>query len=165
MKPILLLDVDGVLNVLPRKRPVRARRIPVEIRGQTFHLQFFPNKRTLRFLRMTWENFDVRWLTAWRDGANAIARYYGLPERRVIRDVGGESWKARSAASALRDWKGPVAWIEDGVDDAAKALIVERGWRYFHCDPFVGVTGQHMKDLRCFAIDQSGVGRRAEKRA
>lgn len=150
-KPILLLDVDGVLNVPPSKRPARKFRIPVEIRGKTFRLQWHPNKRTLRFLRMAWELFDVRWLTAWRDGANAIAEHYGLCPRRVIRDIGGQSWKARSAAAALRDFKGRVAWIEDGLDDAAKALVAERGWRYFHCDPFVGVTGWHMKALRAFA--------------
>lgn len=151
MKPILLLDVDGVLNVPPKKLRARTTRIPVEVRGKVFRLQWWPNKRTLRFMRMAWDLFDVRWLTAWREGANAIAKHYGLPERRVIRDIGGDSWKANSARAALRDWRGPVAWIEDGLDETAKALVAERGWTYFHCDPFVGVTGQHMEELREFA--------------
>lgn len=150
-KPILLLDVDGVLNVPPRKRPTRWTYLPVEVRGKVFNLQWRPNKWTLRFMKMAWNLFDVRWLTAWRDGANAIAKHYGLDARQVIPDIGGESWKASSAASALRDWNGRVAWIEDGIDDTAKALVKERGWAYFHCHPFVGVTGEHMKAIRSFA--------------
>jgi hypothetical protein len=147
MKPILLLDVDGVLNVPRKKATVRPIRLPIEIRGKVFRLRFWPTRRTKRFLKMVWDRFDVRWLTAWRNGANAIAKHYGLSPRREIRDLGGDSWKARSAAAALRDFKGPVFWIEDGLDDTALALVAERGWTYLHCDPFIGVTGEHMKLL------------------
>jgi hypothetical protein len=100
-------------------------------------------------MQMAWELFDVRWLTAWGKGANLIAKYYGLNERRAIHY---QDCKGKAAASALRDWKGRVAWIEDGINDEEKAIVAEQGWSYFHCEPFVGVTGEHMKALRAFAL-------------
>ena len=149
MKPILLLDVDGVLNV---PRPRRTLR-PICLKSDgDYKPQFFPNRRTSRFMRMAWDLFDVRWLTAWGSGANLIARHYGLAERPAIRDLGGESWKAMGAASALLDYRGRVAWIEDGIDDVAMALVERCGWTYLHCEPYVGVTGEHMKRLREFAM-------------
>lgn len=147
MKPVLLLDVDGVLNVPPQKAK---RGIRLTIRDG-LQVSFWPNRRTYRFMKMVWDLFDVRWCTAWGREANAIAKYYNLNERRAIPDRGGDGWKARGAASMLRDFKGPVAWIEDGVDGHAAALMSVKGWKYFHCEPFVGVTGEHMKALREFA--------------
>lgn len=150
MKPILLLDVDGVLNV-PRKRPtVRPIKVYPKFDGKTFRLSFWPTPRTARFMRMAWELFDVRWLTCWGKGADVIAKRYGLNERPEIRWM-PLGTKAAGAASALRDFKGRVAWIEDGISDEEKALVTAKGWRYFHCDPFIGVTGEHMKQLRAFA--------------
>ncbi len=144
-KPILLLDVDGVLCVprkRPTKRPIRLEWAPGRM------ISFWPTPRTKRFMQMAWDLFDVRWLTAWGKGANMIATYYGLNERQAIKY--GDS-KAASARSALRDSRSRVAWIEDGIDDPAKEIVSEMGWSYFHCEPFVGVTGEHMKALRAFA--------------
>lgn len=148
MKPILLLDVDGVINV-PRKRKTRPTYVFPVIKDQTFRLRYWPTSRSVRFMKFVWEHFDVRWLTAWGKSADVIAKRYGLCQRREI-DWCKQGSKARGAAAALRDFKGPVFWIEDGVDDEAAELIAERGWTYLHCDPFVGVTGAHMKTLRDF---------------
>lgn len=149
MKPILLLDVDGVLNV-PRKRRMK-RPIRLQWAPDRF-ISFWPTQRTLRFMRMVWELFDVRWLTAWGKGANMIAKHYGLNERPAIKY---NDSKAVAARSALRDWKGRVAWIEDGLSDTDKEIVATMGWAYYHCEPFVGVTGDHMKDLREFAAHVS----------
>lgn len=148
MKPILLLDVDGVLNVPPQKRK-RGIRFTLD---SGYKIHFYPNRRTARFMKMVWKLFDVRWCTAWGLDANVIAKHYGLDPKRSIKDQGGDGWKAKGADSMLRDWKGPVAWIEDGVDAHAAALMSVRGWKYFHCESFVGVTGEHMKQLREFAL-------------
>lgn len=149
-KPILLLDVDGVLNV-PRKRPtLRPIKVCPTYNGKTFRLSFWPTNRTARFMRMAWDLFDVRWLTCWGKGGDVIAKRYGLSERPEIRWRPHGS-KGAGAAAALRDWTGRVAWIEDGISDQEKVLVASKGWSYFHCDPFVGVTGEHMKALRAFA--------------
>lgn len=146
MKPVLLLDVDGVLNVPRKKRTLR----PIRLEWKLGHfVSFYPTRRTKRFMQMAWELFDVRWLTAWGKGANLVAKYYGLNERRAIHY---QDCKGEAAASALRDWKGRVAWIEDGITDEEKAIVAAHGWTYFHCDPFVGVTGEHMKALRAFVL-------------
>lgn len=155
MKPILLLDVDGVINV-PRKRYTRPTYVYPKIENQTFKLRFWPTTRTARFMRFVWEHFDVRWLTAWGN-ADVIAKRYGLCQRREI-DYRRYGSKARGAAAALRDYKGPVFWIEDGIDDEAKALVAQKGWTYLHCDPWVGVTGAHMKTLRDFVNNKTKEG-------
>lgn len=156
MKPILLLDVDGVLNV-PRKkrtqRPIRLQWAPGRF------ISFWPTQRTARFMRMAWELFDVRWLTAWGKGANMIARRYRLSERPAIKYADS---KAIAARSALRDWKGCVAWIEDGLSDTDKEIVTNMGWAYFHCEPFTGVTGDHMRLLRGFSeLSATQEGRKA----
>lgn len=83
-----------------------------------------------------------------------IARWAGLEDRPVIMDCGGSAgsdWKAVAVEITLKSWKGRVAWIEDGISDAAHAIVAAKGWTYFHCDPFVGVTNEHLKGLEDFA--------------
>lgn len=150
-KPILLLDVDGVLNVVGRG--CKPREVRFEWRPGDFHY-FYPTKNSRRLLKLAWKRFDVRWLTAWRKGANMIARWAGLEDRPVIMDCGGSAgsdWKAVAVEITLKSWKGRVAWIEDGISDAAHAIVAAKGWTYFHCDPFVGVTNEHLKGLEDFA--------------
>lgn len=148
MKPILLLDVDGVLCV-PGK-DCQARVVKLEYAPGKC-IPFWPNLHTERFLRMAWALFDVRWLTAWGSGANAIARNYGLEERPTCPDQGGEEWKARGAIRELAGDTRPVAWIEDGITPFAKALARRRGWVYVHCEPFVGAQPWHIEVLEDFA--------------
>lgn len=158
-KPILLLDVDGVINV-PRKRYTRPTYVFPTIGDRTFRLRYWPTSRSVRFMIFVWEHFDVRWLTAWGKSADVIAQRYGLAKRPAI-DYRKRS-KAAGAAAALRDFKGPVFWIEDGIDDEAKALVKAKGWTYLHCDPFVGVTGAHMRTLRDFVKASSTKGAEAK---
>jgi len=159
-KPILLLDVDGVLNVVGRG--CEPREVRLEWGPGQFH-SFYPTMNSKLLLKLAWSRFDVRWLTAWRKGANMIARWAGLEERPVIMDspLVSVDWKATAAERALKSWKGRVAWIEDGISDEAKTLVARKGWTYFHCDPFVGVTEEHLKGLEEFA--DNGV-RRSEER-
>jgi len=146
-RPVLLLDVDGVLNVLSRNRAdLKKREVRLSWRPGRF-ISFYPTKLTLPFMKMAWRLFDVRWLTAWGKGANMIAEWARLPAKPAIRDSGLPDWKATGARKALASRKGPVAWIEDGLSDEAHALVRERGWIYFETDPFVGVTQAHMRSL------------------
>jgi hypothetical protein len=148
-KPILLLDVDGVLNV---PGPKAGREVRLEWSPGEF-ISFFPVKNTRELLGLTWNRFEVYWLTCWREMANAIARWADLEERPVIDGpmFGDGDWKAKAASQVLASWKGRVAWLEDGISEEARTLVAARGWTYFHTDSFVGVTDEHLKNLRAFA--------------
>lgn len=147
-KPILLLDVDGVLNVIDKT--CAKRRVPLEY-GPGQIMSFYPIKTTRRLMKLAWRRFDVRWLTAWRKGANLIARWAGLEERPVLIAYSSDDWKAEAVRQTLMSWEGRLAWIEDGISPEAKAIVASKGWTYFHCDPFVGATEEDLKRLAEFA--------------
>lgn len=144
-KPILLLDVDGVLSVIDNTAPERQVRLGTH--------SFYPIKNSRPLMRLAWKLFDVHWMTAWRKHANRIAEWAGLPARPVLLGDWGKGfsdWKAH-AVSKFNTVGRRAAWIEDGLSPEAKAIVAERGWTYLHCDPFVGVTAEHLKQLKEFA--------------
>jgi hypothetical protein len=148
-KPILLLDVDGVLSVIDKTAPQRQ----VRLRGNSF----YPIKNSRPFMLLVWRLFEVHWMTAWKAHANRIAEWAGLPERPVLLGKWGEGfedWKAH-AVSKFNTVGRRVAWIEDGIGTEAKTIVAERGWAYFHCDSFVGVTDEHIEGLTEFAKRKS----------
>src|SRR5579872_1425554 len=124
LKPTLLLDVDGVLNVPPTsKADKEEREIRLEWSDKKF-VNFWPTELTLPFMKMAWDLFEVRWLTAWGYSANVIARHYGLRIRPAIKY---RQYKAVGAIQALQDRRHrKVAWIEDGVDAVARTALY---WR------------------------------------
>lgn len=148
-KPVLLLDVDGVLNVIDKtceNREVRFERAP------GIFLPFYPTKNAKTLLELAWSSFDVYWLTAWRNGAHLISRWAGLEDRPVLYANEGDDWKVTAIKNVMSELESrKVAWIEDGISAEAKVLVAEKGWTYFHTDPFVGVTEEDLKALKAFA--------------
>lgn len=156
-KPTLLLDVDGVMNVIDSTCP--SRKVTLSFKpGETStpgltSISFFPVSNAPKLLKLAWELFDVTWLTAWLGEANAIARWAGLEERPFLdgrSGCGSSDWKF-NAVSKARNLPKRVAWIEDGISPEAKELVARRGWLYLHCEPFVGVTDEHLVQLERFA--------------
>ena len=180
-KPILLLDVDGVFNVIGKKMVPRKIYIPVQIRGETFQKQFFPVPLTRPVLVWAWRHFEVYWLTAWREMANGIAIWAGLPEIPVLVDPvarlrklyeeaskkkGKEAqaeaycridWKAEVVKERFRSERRKILWLEDGISQSAKQWIAGRSRvRYFGTDSFVGVTRRHVRQMAAYAgVDDS----------
>lgn len=147
-KPILLLDVDGVLNVIGPDCKKREVRLQLK---EDLPISFYPTALAKPLMELAWKRFDVFWMTAWGAGANSIARWAGLEERPVIWGRTGNDWKATAAEKALGSWEGPVAWIEDGISPEAKELVAAKGWTYFHTNGFIGATEAHLKGLEEFA--------------
>lgn len=174
-KPVLLLDVDGVLNVIDRKGFCRKRKIVlfVTIRGELFPHSFYPKPLTLPFLRWAWRHFDVHWLTAWRQTANSIADWAGLPQvpslvedpkkmKRLYKRAARAKDKAKAWGAidwkieVVKDWfsrsKRTILWIEDGISEEAHEWIGRRpSVRYFGTNSFVGVTRKHIAEMSKFA--------------
>jgi hypothetical protein len=163
-RPVLLLDVDGVLNVVG---PDYRERLVRMANGHPFH----PTPYVLPFLEWAWKTFDVVWTTAWRESANEIADWARLPrvpalkegptqKRREMRlarlrhpdakkwlAVRGD-WKVDGARELLCRRPCPVFWLEDGLSEEGHRWVASRPrtW-YLATDSFEGVTPAHRKIL------------------
>lgn len=133
----MLLDVDGVLNVVPKGSLGNS----VRFEGG----RLFPTEHTNRFLRWAWREFDVFWLTAWFRNANEIARWAGLPERPVLGSPSHYGdFKLTAVKKKFARHGGKVVWVEDGIGGEAEKWVAKRSnFLYVHTEPAVGVTAQH----------------------
>jgi len=145
--PLLLLDVDGVINDLAavmKVRPLggdaddRAERLGVEIvRANGFWLAI-PHDMP-RLIQDLTDGCETWWCTTWRGHANdEIATHLGVGPFPVIDDgngARGKGWKldaARPLITRAVDQGRPVVWIEDfngNVPDIAGVTFIDTGQR------------------------------------
>lgn len=147
-KPILFLDVDGVLNVLtPDPKDLKNREVLLPDPDGYSH-RLYPTKFTLPFMRWAWNTFDVQWCTAWRLGANVIAKWAGLPERSdatVCRSGKMMDWKLEGVQNFLHGRTPKCVWIEDGIGEEAEAWTAKQpNFLYIHTNPKHGVRRKHV---------------------
>lgn len=150
-KPILFLDVDGVLNVLtPDMKDLKAREVLLqEPGGHPHHL--YPTKFTLPFMRWAWETFDVQWCTAWRLDGNLIAKWAGLPARpdaTICRSGKMMDWKLEGVQNFLQGKNPLCVWIEDGIGKEAESWVEKQpNFFYVRTNPHLGVRRKHVRCL------------------
>ncbi|MFC5187735.1 HAD domain-containing protein [Actinomadura harenae] len=153
--PLVLVDVDGVLN--PFRRPHRRfRHHRVHPDGQSFRVWLDARHgRMLRALAAE-GGAELAWATYWEDEANQwIGPRLGLPRLPFVpvpafpgveegRSLG--AWKARHVAA----WTGGRAfvWFEDQAD-AAETLAGTPGvgdHLLVRVDPVTGLTPEHFEE-------------------
>jgi hypothetical protein len=150
MKPLLFLDVDGVINCLN----IGAGYEVVQPDPDGLIATVPPGMKA-RIARLA-DLYEVVWATAWRGAAHAHFRdYFGLP---------AESWRyvdysdlklteiLRTAGE--RRW----AWVDDDIKFELRNL----GWRpdmvtglLVEPAPREGLTDAHVERLVAFALDES----------
>lgn len=147
-KPVLLLDVDGVLNIFGEAYAAR------EVRLDDGHA-FYPSPFTRPFMRQAWREFDVIWCTAWRASANAIARWANLGRRpwiEIPQSAFDGDWKLAGVVRRLGRTTRRLVWLEDGISEEAYGWISEDHRRiYAGTDPREGVTPEIFLRIRRFA--------------
>ena len=151
-KPLLLVDVDGVLNPL-----VRIAVFPrdfAEHRLEGFRVLL--SARHGVWLNALADRFDLVWATTWEDDANRlIAPLIGLPtDLPVIRFGDPErpgTWKLPDVAAYVGDR--PAAWVDDDLWGDAEAWARARAapTLLVRTDPAVGLARRHVKALERFA--------------
>jgi hypothetical protein len=151
-RPILLVDVDGVLN------PWAAADVPP---GYAAY-DFFPGERVLlcaghgKLLTSLAERFELVWATAWEHRANQlICPVLALPHLPVIEfPLGGRDLlfrKLPSVVEAVGDRS--CAWIDDAHQPDHYSWAEHRGiptWMV-DIDPAVGLTPEIARQLADWA--------------
>ena len=151
-KPLLLVDVDGVLN------PYAAETCPEGYR----EYNFFEGEEPVRladvhgkWLRKLAEDFDLTWATGWGDEAHRlISPVLGLPEFPAV-VFPRVPFPPVEKLPAVRDFVGdrPLAWMDDVITPEAKQWAAERAapTLLIYVDPAVGLTEATVSEARTWA--------------
>lgn len=152
-RPLLLVDVDGVLN------PWEAAECPPGFREYSF----FPGERVLlseghgELLRELAASFELVWATAWEHRANRlICPVIELPELPVIEfPLAGTDFFFRKLPAVIESvGDRPCAWIDDDHHPDHHEWARERGvpTLIVDIDPAVGLTADVAADLVKWAV-------------
>ena len=132
MKPLLFLDVDGVLNAFEMRNPDRRVVFPdfrkVSEQGYTLWLSKQMGQR-LAVLPV-----EIVWVTTWSDHVDRIAEHVGLPTG--LRTLGlprnaalDQSWKFKLVRRFVEQDPRPFVWIEDdALDWGDTSGLTPRRW-------------------------------------
>ncbi len=140
MKPLLLVDVDGVLNPFP------------DCPHGFTEYDFFPeDDEPVRlaeahaiWLRELARAYEIAWASGWGDDANRIlSPFFGL-ERLPLVPLPPVPFGPREKLLAIAAFAGdrPLAWIDDMLADDARRWAAERRipTLLIQVDPAVGLT-------------------------
>jgi hypothetical protein len=168
--PLMLLDIDGVLNASRRAlfaedantySDVAQYTVPADD-GREFI--FWTSPTLIAELCDLHESgaVEIAWLTTWQHQAKQhVAPTLGLPEFPVAADSRGRfsdyHWKQRAAEEALQLGR-PVIWIDDTeITGEAQAAYRKSSIPYMLVSPdsTLGLTRVHMAEVREFLALQA----------
>jgi len=144
--PVLLLDVDGVLNVRAHTWPCRVARGTATTAGQPWPMRWAPALMArIRALHET-GMVEIRWCTTWVGDTGQLSRLFELPtfpDAYAEDDAAEHTWNKLNAALEVVQSGRPLVWVDDfaipKADDfdaehrqaleAAGALLIETDHR------------------------------------
>jgi hypothetical protein len=171
-KPILFLDVDGVISLFGF--PSSQKDMPGPFHWVDGIAHCIPEALGARLERLA-ERFDLVWATGWEERANEYLPFIlklSFDELPVLtfggRAVFGSShWKL----AAMDEYAGdrPAAWIDDNIDDECEHWAKNRTapTLLVRTKSATGMTDKHVEELLRWADDAHGPAREpnAEERA
>lgn len=150
-KPLLLLDVDGVLCPIGPGPGEHMHTLVVDEWPIVFS-EALPSR-----LRRLSECFQLVWATSWERAANrALAPVLGLPELPFVSFAGvsarrGRTWKLPAVRRFIRDR--PIAWLDDELGHDAHQWAHRRlePTLLIDVNPAWGLAEAHVRVLVEFA--------------
>ena len=156
LRPLLLIDIDGVLSLWgfdPNRRPAG---VFTSVEG----VVHFLSEQAARHLLAVMSDFEPVWCTGWEEKANEhLPGAMGLgPFPHLSFDAHAEAghttpghWKLGAIDAYARDR--PLAWVDDAFNDACHAWAAERGapTLLVSTSPHEGLTAAHTRALRAWA--------------
>jgi hypothetical protein len=144
MRPWLLVDIDGVLNLDPCRD---GEGYPSVIQwARVGDHDLWLHQELPEWLQALSRVYDPVWCTTWEEEANSLlAPLLGLPswpvlELRPTYLAPNAHWKRRAVERWLRAYPRPAAWLDDEFTAGDVAWGDHIGCRIVHCDPYVGLT-------------------------
>jgi HAD domain in Swiss Army Knife RNA repair proteins len=162
VKPLLFVDVDGVLSLFGGAEPAG----PLHLVDGVPHC--IPPACGPRLARLA-ERYELVWATGWEEKANEyLPRLLALPFRKLPyltfdgRAVFGTAhWKLDAIAEYAGDR--PLAWIDDSLDDECRSWARSRRapTLLIETQSPVGLTDEHVERLLAWrpAAASSRLGR------
>jgi hypothetical protein len=159
VKPVLFVDVDGVLSLFGFDP---AGELPGPFHWIDGIAHCIPPVSGPRLVRLA-ESFELVWATGWEEKANEyLPQILGLPFRDLPSltfdgraRFGSSHWKVEAIDEYARDR--PAAWIDDNMDDSV--LLWQRGRKaptlLVETKPATGITEDHVKELLAWAREHA----------
>ncbi|MGK2936346.1 MAG: HAD domain-containing protein [Solirubrobacteraceae bacterium] len=152
-KPILFVDVDGVISLWGFVQHEPPPGAYASVDGILHFLSATAGEHLLA-LR---EHFELVWCTGWKDRANDyLPHALGLPEPLPWLEFGTPAertahWKLDAVIAYAQDR--PAAWIDDAFDESCHAWAAKRGapTLLVATEPPTGLQAAHADELRRWA--------------
>ncbi len=155
-KPLLLIDVDGVISLFgfDPSQPPEGRFQFVD--GIAHYLSATAGGH----LRELADAFELAWCTGWEEKANEYLPFaLGLPGPLPLVSFdacdrpAGAHWKLAGIGDYDVDPRRPLAWVDDAHDEHCTAWATTRSGPTLlvTTEPATGITGEHVGILREWA--------------
>jgi hypothetical protein len=155
VRPLLLVDVDGVLSLFGFSGAPPAGLLPTALEGIPHLLSNHAGPLLTRLSG----SFECVWCTGWEERAEEhLPRLLGLPggwqHLTFTPDEASERHWKLSAIDAHAGADRPVAWIDDAFDATCDAWAADRPGPTLlvRTDPATGLRAEHVTRLESWAV-------------